>query len=185
MRTKLLASVAGLSAIVALSGCVSLDMLKQPEPATPTSAEAPTSAPSDDESSEADATADPTKTPAVTLDSGADYARAVQAFSPYIQLWTVEGDSITFEDRNCVKTKSEGTGTLGPDEGGLRQVRWDGEESPLDPNALLTVDLEIDDEHLTESGMPMQDWSLPDVEGQEKKFVEMCLEAGETVTGIG
>ena len=185
MRTKLLASVAGLSAIVALSGCVSLDMSKQPEHAASTSAEAPTSTSSDDESPEADATADPTKAPAVTLDSGADYARAVQAFSPYIQLWTIDGDSITYEDRNCVKTKSEGTGTLGPDEGGLRQVRWDGEESPLDPMALMTVDLEIDDEHLTESGMPKQEWSLADVEGQEKKFVDMCLETGKTVTGIG
>lgn len=182
--TKLLVSVAGLSAIVGLSGCVSLDMSK-PEETTPTSAEAPTSTPSDDESPEADATADPTKTRAVTLDSGADYARAVQAFSPYIELWTIDGDSIKYEDRNCVKTKSEGTGTLEPDEGGLRHVRWDGEESPLDPNALLTVDLEIDDEHLTEPGLPKQDWSVPDVEGQEKKFVEMCLEAGETVTGIG
>lgn len=184
-KAKLLTSAAGLSAVIALSGCVSLDMSKQPEQAAPTSAEASTSAPSDDESPEAEATADPTKAAAVTLDSGADYARAVQAFSPHIELWTIDGDSIEYVDRSCVSTKAEGVGTLGPDQGGVREVTWSGNENPLNPHAQLTINLEIDDEHLSEAGLSTSWWSTPDVEDQEREFIEMCIEAGETVTGIG
>lgn len=109
----------------------------------------------------------------------------MQAFSPYVELWTIDGDTIEYVNRDCIETKSEGTGTLGPVEGGLRKVRWSGERSPLDPNALMTVDLEIEDKHLTESGRPEHNWALPDVEGQETEFIGMCADLGETVTGIG
>lgn len=177
----------------ALTGCVTVESVPRGEGAKP--------APSSEVASEpsAQTTTEPTEaesSPATPqlLDSGATYARAVQAFNPRIELWTIDGDAITLVERNCAGQEPiDVTGTLGPDEGGVRTVTWDLEDGELNPlsahgggyDTSPVNKLEIDETHLVEKDLPEDRYATPDVDEQEAEFIGMCKDLGETVVGIG
>jgi hypothetical protein len=194
--TRLCGGVAALTITgLALTGCVTIETEPRadgdPTPAsTPSDPARSASAPPSTEPTEA------ASSPATAqlLDSGADYARAVQAFSPRLELWTIDGDSITLVERNCVGQKPiDVTGTLGPDAGGVRTVTWDLEDGELNPlsahgggyDTSPENTLEIDEEHLVEKDLPADRYATPDVDEQEAEFIGMCRDLGETVVGIG
>lgn len=109
------------------------------------------------------------------------YLHAIQAFSPAIDWWRVDGDDLEYKRMNCLgRLTIEATGTLGHDEGGVRQVTWD-DENPLAADngevSGLESRLEIDENHLVEAGMPDDDRATSDIEPERNRFLDMCKNA--------
>ncbi|MGO1971606.1 MAG: hypothetical protein ACTH2Q_01480 [Propionibacteriaceae bacterium] len=113
------------------------------------------------------------------------YLHAIQAFSPKVDWWRVDGEDLSYKQVNCLGRKIiDATGTLGPDEDGVREVTWD-EANPLAADggevSGLQSQLEINENHLVEEGMPDDDRATSDIEPERDRFLAMCKEAGETV----
>lgn len=113
------------------------------------------------------------------LGTDADYARAVQAFNPRLEHWTVDGNAITYAVRSCASPKPKiHTGTLGPENpewNDRREITWDGGEDDmprLDSYVIVTDDYlveEVDAGHDDHRG-------VTDVEGQSDAWLSRCKE---------
>ena len=163
------AVLAGLS--LTLSGCVVLET--ESKGSEPSASSSPSSAaPAESKSSE-DST--PSDGQAVLLDTDADYARAIQAFSPRLVHWSVDGDAITYSVRSCTSPKPTSyTGKLGPENpewNDRREITWNGDEEPrLDSYVIVT------DDYLVEEVDAGDDDSraVTDIEGQNTEWLSKC-----------
>lgn len=105
------------------------------------------------------------------------YAASVQAWSPYLEVWTVDGSSITHTKTDCTGSDEETTGTLD----GSR-ITWDGDNPMTGSGKNATTSVEMTEETFGQVGS--RDTATTDLEGQREAHVEKCVEAGETVGKI-
>ncbi|WP_156913987.1 hypothetical protein [Brevibacterium album] len=107
-----------------------------------------------------------------------EYALSVAAFSPFVEKWTVDGESVTFEKVNCLGQAEETAGTWEDD-----IITWEGENPMLGAGMGLTTLMEpLTDEELWPVGA--REVAVPNVDGQMEAHVDKCREAGETVGEI-
>ncbi|OYO00727.1 hypothetical protein CGZ95_08885 [Enemella evansiae] len=104
------------------------------------------------------------------------YALSVQAWSPYLEKWTIDGQDVTYEKVNCLGQSEETTGTWGEKD----RIEWNG-PNPL-PGAgptSTTSMTPLTDDSLSVLGA--REAAVPDVDGQTREHVKKCKDAGETV----
>lgn len=103
------------------------------------------------------------------------YAQSVQAFSPYVEKWTTDGTSVTFEKINCLGDTEETQGTWED-----ATITWAGQNPMLGAGTGLTTQMDpLTDESLHRVGAMGS--AVSDVDGQMDAHVERCQEAGEAV----
>lgn len=109
---------------------------------------------------------------------GKVYAQSIQAFSPFLEKWTVDGKSVVFEKLNCLGESEKTTGTW---EG--NKITWDGSNPMVGAGTGLTTQMEpLTDNSLHRVGASGS--AVPDFDGQLDAHIEKCTEAGETLGGI-
>lgn len=115
----------------------------------------------------------------LTAEPGHEYAVSIQTWSPYMQLWRVDGTAVTYTQINCLG--DEGEVTTGTWEGNT--ITWDG-RSPIHGAGMGSTS---SIEPLTEDTLHRvgaRESAVSDIEGQVTAHVEKCREAGKTVGGI-
>lgn len=106
------------------------------------------------------------------------YALSVQTWSPYMEVWTVDGSAVTYEKVNCIGDVESTTGTW--TEGA---ITWDGENPRVGagPNSTTSMAPLTDD---VLRPLAAREDAVSDLEGQRAAHIEKCKEAGETVGKI-
>lgn len=198
MMKKIPATLAVVAAAgLMLSGCVTIESEPQGSDEVPATS-APATEPAQDEgeapadeSSEpdADATEDDQESEepdesAETVDIAGDaegtvYARAHQAFSPYLVVWVVDEDEsrIVYTERNCLgRIVEQGSGSYeDPADEDYTLITWDA--NPFGNGQTSRVDL-------TETSVGIQyqsETATTSVEAATDQYMGMCVDAGETV----
>lgn len=156
----------GLSLTV--SGCVVLET--DSKGSEPPASSSPSSAAPTEPTLDKDPT--PSDDKAKLLDTDADYARAIQAFNPRLEHWTVEEDVITYAVRSCGSPKPKTyTGTLGPEKpewDNRREITWDGDEDDepqLDSYVIVTDDYLVEEVDANDDDRR----AVTDIEGQNSE----------------
>ncbi|PRI10511.1 hypothetical protein [Leucobacter massiliensis] len=167
-----------------------------PEPTSPSDAE-PTEEPTPEGTEELDdlsatVTPAPSEKPEGELDSDADpivlgeegstlYLRAIQAFSPELESWSVdlERGRVHYLRHTCIGSiEGEGYGSVAPNEDSVYAdswiVTWEG-ENPTEHSDSLTTWATITDAALTAD----VDVSSVHTDIEMREYREMCLGAGE------
>src|SRR5699024_5639412 len=113
-----------------------------------------------------------------TAEPGTEYALSVETWSPYLELWRLDGAAVTYTEINCLGQHDATGGTI---EG--EDITWDG-SSPIHGagTGSTTYLSELTDTTLHRSGA--RESATTDVEGQLTAHVERCEAAGETLGGI-
>lgn len=115
----------------------------------------------------------------LTGEPGDEYAVSIQTWSPYMQLWRVDGTSVTYTQINCLGDEGEVTAGTWTDD----TITWEG-RSPIQGAGMGNTSLM---EPLTEDTLHRvgaRESAVTDIEGELTAHVEKCKEAGETVGGI-
>lgn len=115
----------------------------------------------------------------LTAESGDEYARSVQTWSPYMELWRVDGTSVTYTEINCLGDAGEVTPGTWTDD----TITWEG-RSPIHGAGMGNTSSM---EPLTEDTLHRvgaRESATSDIEGQLTAHIEKCKEVGETVGGI-
>lgn len=114
----------------------------------------------------------------LTSEPGVEYAVSIQAWAPYLQLWRVDGDAVSYSEISCLGT--DGDVTTGTWEGS--RITWDG-RSPIQGAGMgSTTSVELTEDTLHRVGA--RESAVSDIEGELTAHVEKCEAAGKTVGGI-
>jgi hypothetical protein len=187
-----------------LTGCIAVESApqgsEQQPPATqsaapeqsPAPAEEITDAPTVDATEPADADGDdaaPTEFPAteepdenavdLSAEDGTVYLHAVQAFSPRLERWVVDGDTLIFQELDCLgRTKKDVTANLVDTGANTFLATWEG-DNPLinSPQSALT----ITDTALTPD---YGEIASSRAEAQADIYQNMCIEAGGSIASF-
>lgn len=203
-NSKKLVAALGVSVVaLSLAGCISVESAPQgtqdDPPATstqaptadvaqsPAPAEAIADAPSADATEPADADdTGQTEAPAteksdenavdLSAEEGTVYLYAHQAFSPTLQRWVVDGDTILFQELDCLgRIKQDVTASLVDTGSDTYVATWDG-QNPLinSPESKLAI---------TDSALTPDYGEIASsrAEAQADIYQDMCIEAGGAI----
>ena len=105
------------------------------------------------------------------------YAVSVQAWSPYLEVWTVDGAEVTHALVNCLGQKDSVAGTLTDG-----SITWKG-DNPM-PGAGPTSPTSIEMTEGSLHAVGERETAVTDLEGQKKEHFVKCKNAGESVGQI-
>lgn len=105
------------------------------------------------------------------------YAVSVQAWSPYLEVWTVDGTEVTHDKINCLGQKDSVAGTLADG-----SITWEGDNPMPGAGPTSPTSIEMTDDSLHVVGE--RETAVIDLEGQKEQHIDKCKDAGETVGKI-
>lgn len=212
MKRRILSTaVMGIATAAVLSGCVTLttadpsSQKEQPTASSSSPRQKPTAGPSDggsadasDGGGEASDGGGEKSAEAEHIDTHGKptYLNAIQAFSPELDTWVIDGKTLTYRKTNCLgKTKAEATGTLGEvGDNGATPVTWKSTKKSKDDEEKgnpfmqdggeysgMTTQLQITDDVISEKDMPEIDQASSKIDDEKAAFDGMCTEAGQAV----
>ncbi|KQR04316.1 hypothetical protein ASF74_16590 [Arthrobacter sp. Leaf145] len=128
------------------------------------------------------------KTLDLTPESGVQYVRAMQGFSPEFEQWVLnrEKSEVTYKRVNCLgEGEGLGAGTVGwtdamGDQSASVEITWDG-ESPMDIGQAPTVEYEISDRQLVVS---VTEAASARTDIEVERFKNICAETGQAIAGL-
>ncbi|WP_433674794.1 hypothetical protein [Microbacterium gorillae] len=141
------------------------------EPAGGDNVTAPTEAPAAEEPDE--------NAVDLSTEEGTVYLHAVQAFSPRLERWVVDGDTLIFQELDCLgRTKKDVTANLVDTGADTYLATWEG-DNPLmhSPQSKLT----ITDTALTPD---YGEIASSRAEAQADIYQNMCIEAGGAIASF-
>lgn len=130
----------------------------------------------------------PSQEAGTTIDLGSDgatgtvYLEAVQAFSPYMSKYVIDGDTVHYSKFTCVGedkgARVKGTLTPWSTDKKQMEIKWSG-NTDLDTGPFLVTDQAMETTLITGD-----DVAFSDLEAQKNTFSAMCLETGDAIASI-
>lgn len=208
MRKALIALPLAVLTMIGLAGCTAVEVPDKPQatviltpqtdkdsPATTDTPSAPPAEVQPGQPTQASSvpaeSAEQTQKTGTTLDLEADgvegtvYLQAVQDFSPYLNEFIVDGDTILYKRFNCLGKQAEHSGTLNNWGGEGKWVEWGSSVSadamaPSTGGTVITATT-MDTTSITISQI---NEATTEADAQTRHLRAMCLETGDTILNV-